>query len=291
MLLAAGGLSTPGQPRAVRARSHGLPQGLADRPAASRRRRSSATRCATRCSRRSCARWPACCPIASPPAGTSSCAPRSSAIDPRTGRPSVCADDLPARRPGRDARRRRLRRARVHRDAGQHALARHGDVRALDAPPGALLRVPARLGGPRRVARRATARARAGRSTASSETGTTIGDDVAAEGADPAEGLFGGGPGGLNELHLRFPDGSTREWGSKEIIEQIPPGTVCESVNGGGGGYGDARRRDPRARARRGARRPAVARGRRARLRRRSLTADGRTVDEAADGATAGAAA
>jgi len=77
------------------------------------------------------------------------------------------------------------------------------------------------------------------------EAGTTIGDDVAAEGADPAEGLFGGGPGGLNELLLRFPDGSTRNWGSKEIIEQIPPGTVCESVNGGGGGYGDARRRPP----------------------------------------------
>ena len=77
------------------------------------------------------------------------------------------------------------------------------------------------------------------------EAGTTIGDDVAAEGADPPEGAFGGGPGGLNELRLRFPDGSTRDWGSKEIIEHIPPGTVCESVNGGGGGYGDARRRDP----------------------------------------------
>jgi N-methylhydantoinase B len=77
------------------------------------------------------------------------------------------------------------------------------------------------------------------------ETGTTIGDDVAAERADPAEGLFGGGPGGLNELRLRFPDGSTRDWGSKEIIERIPPGTVCEAVNGGGAGYGDARRRDP----------------------------------------------
>jgi len=77
------------------------------------------------------------------------------------------------------------------------------------------------------------------------ETGTTIGDDVAAEGADPPEGLFGGGPGGLNELRLRFPDGSTRDWGSKEIIDHIPPGTVCEAINGGGGGYGDAGRRDP----------------------------------------------
>ncbi len=77
------------------------------------------------------------------------------------------------------------------------------------------------------------------------ETGTTIGDDVAAEGADPPEGLFGGGPGSLNALRLRFPDGSSRDWGSKEIIEDIPPGTVCEAINGGGGGYGDARRREP----------------------------------------------
>ena len=77
------------------------------------------------------------------------------------------------------------------------------------------------------------------------ETGTTIGDDVAAEGAEAPQGLFGGGPGGLNEMRLRFPDGTTRDWGSKEIIDHIPPGTVCEAVNGGGGGYGDARRRDP----------------------------------------------
>jgi N-methylhydantoinase B len=77
------------------------------------------------------------------------------------------------------------------------------------------------------------------------EAGTTIGDDVAAEGAEPAHGLFGGGAGGLNELRLRLPDGSVRDWGSKEIIEQIPPGTVCESLNGGGGGYGDPRLRDP----------------------------------------------
>jgi N-methylhydantoinase B len=76
------------------------------------------------------------------------------------------------------------------------------------------------------------------------EAGTTIGDDLAAEGADPPPGLFGGGPGSLNELRLRFPDGTVREWGSKEIVEHIPPGTVCESVNGGGGGYGDPRARD-----------------------------------------------
>ena len=77
------------------------------------------------------------------------------------------------------------------------------------------------------------------------ELGVTIGDDVAAEGADPAPGLFGGEPAGLNELRLHFPDGTVKEWGSKEIVYDIPPGTVCEAKNGGGGGYGDPHRRDP----------------------------------------------
>jgi N-methylhydantoinase B len=77
------------------------------------------------------------------------------------------------------------------------------------------------------------------------ELGVTIGDDVRAEGADPAPGLFGGEPGGLNDLTLHFPDGTVRHWGSKEIVHPIPVGTVCESLNGGGGGYGDPRRRDP----------------------------------------------
>ena len=113
------------------------------------------------------------------------------------------------------------------------------------------------------------------------ETGTTIGDDVAAEGAEPAEGLFGGGPGGLNELRLRFPDGSTRDWGSKEIIERIPPGTVCEAINGGGAGYGDALRRDPAlvlAEVRDGLLSPAAAR----RDYGVAVAADGRSVDAAA---------
>ena len=78
------------------------------------------------------------------------------------------------------------------------------------------------------------------------ELGVTIGDDVRAEGADPAPGLFGGLPGGLNELRLHFPDGTTKEWGSKEIVSPIPVGTVCESLNGGGAGYGDPRRREAR---------------------------------------------
>jgi N-methylhydantoinase B len=78
------------------------------------------------------------------------------------------------------------------------------------------------------------------------ELGVTIGDDVKAEGADPAPGLFGGEPAALNELRLRHPDGTVKEWGSKEIVFGIPVGTVCEALNGGGAGYGDPRRRDAR---------------------------------------------
>jgi N-methylhydantoinase B len=78
------------------------------------------------------------------------------------------------------------------------------------------------------------------------ELGVTIGDDAASEGADPAPGLFGGEPAGLNELRLHYPDGSVKEWGSKEIVFGIPEGAVCEARNGGGAGYGDPRRRDAR---------------------------------------------
>jgi N-methylhydantoinase B len=113
------------------------------------------------------------------------------------------------------------------------------------------------------------------------EAGTTIGDDVAAEGADPPAGLFGGGPGTLNELRLRYPDGTVRDWGSKEIVEDIPVGTVCESLNGGGGGYGDPRRRDPeqvRAEVRDGLLGHDAARAQYGVV----VSDDGRSVDEAA---------
>jgi N-methylhydantoinase B len=75
--------------------------------------------------------------------------------------------------------------------------------------------------------------------------GSTLGDDAATEGAAPAQGLFGGEDGGLNVLKLTFPDGSERDWGSKEGVH-IPRGTICVSNHGGGAGYGDPRRRDPK---------------------------------------------
>ncbi len=74
--------------------------------------------------------------------------------------------------------------------------------------------------------------------------GSTIGDDSEAEGAAPAQGLFGGEDGRLNVLRLTEPDGSERDWGSKEGV-QIPQGTVCVSNHGGGAGYGDPGKRDP----------------------------------------------
>jgi N-methylhydantoinase B len=76
------------------------------------------------------------------------------------------------------------------------------------------------------------------------ELGVSIGDDAASEGAEPAHGLFGGEPAGLNDLELHFPDGTVRDWGSKEIVHDIPIGTICVARNGGGGGYGDPHERE-----------------------------------------------
>ena len=72
--------------------------------------------------------------------------------------------------------------------------------------------------------------------------GTTLADNMRSEGALPAKGLFGGADSGLNDLTVTFPDGTTHEWGSKEIIS-LPSGTRVESLAGGGAGYGFATRR------------------------------------------------
>ena len=54
-----------------------------------------------------------------------------------------------------------------------------------------------------------------------------------------AFGLFGGGRGSVNAATLQFPDGTERSAKSKEIIRDIPSGTVFNQRAGGGGGYGD----------------------------------------------------
>jgi N-methylhydantoinase B len=60
---------------------------------------------------------------------------------------------------------------------------------------------------------------------------------------EPAFGLFGGGAGTLNRIELRFPDGSVRRPLSKDILREVPAGTLYEQEAGGGGGYGPARER------------------------------------------------
>lgn len=70
------------------------------------------------------------------------------------------------------------------------------------------------------------------------QIGVTIGDDIEAEGASPAPGLFGGADAGVNRMVVEYPDGSTRYWGSKELLE-LPAGSIVNSASGGGAGYGD----------------------------------------------------
>ncbi|MCC6211844.1 MAG: hydantoinase B/oxoprolinase family protein [Burkholderiales bacterium] len=72
-------------------------------------------------------------------------------------------------------------------------------------------------------------------------TGVAFGDGVEEEAR--AFGLFGGRPGSRNEIRLTFPDGRERVPKTKEIVRGIPRGTRFRQKAGGGGGYGDPRRR------------------------------------------------
>ena len=70
--------------------------------------------------------------------------------------------------------------------------------------------------------------------------GVAFGDGV--EEQARAFGFFGGKPGSGNMISLRYPDGETRLAKTKEIIRDVPPGTLFRQV-AGGGGYGDPRER------------------------------------------------
>jgi N-methylhydantoinase B len=61
---------------------------------------------------------------------------------------------------------------------------------------------------------------------------------------EPAFGLFGGGPGTLNFIHLTYPDGTLRTPRNKDLITGVPKGTRYHQQAGGGGGYGDPKARD-----------------------------------------------
>jgi N-methylhydantoinase B len=61
---------------------------------------------------------------------------------------------------------------------------------------------------------------------------------------EPAFGLFGGGPGTLNFIHLTYPDGKLQTPRNKDLITGVPKGTRYHQQAGGGGGYGDPKLRD-----------------------------------------------
>ncbi|MGQ9583381.1 MAG: hydantoinase B/oxoprolinase family protein [Thermoplasmatota archaeon] len=56
---------------------------------------------------------------------------------------------------------------------------------------------------------------------------------------EPAFGLFGGKDGALNFIELIYPNGRRYRTTSKDLIENVPAGTIWYQQAGGGGGYGD----------------------------------------------------
>ena len=72
-------------------------------------------------------------------------------------------------------------------------------------------------------------------------TAVAFGDGI--EERARAFGLFGGAAGSVNTSAFRLPDGSEKVAKSKEIVRDIPPGTVFRQRAGGGGGYGPPRDR------------------------------------------------
>jgi N-methylhydantoinase B len=67
-------------------------------------------------------------------------------------------------------------------------------------------------------------------------TGISFGDGIEEE--SKAFGFFGGKDGTINEVTLQYPDGTEKVAKSKEIIRNIPTGTIFKQKAGGGGGYG-----------------------------------------------------
>jgi len=58
-----------------------------------------------------------------------------------------------------------------------------------------------------------------------------------------AFGLDGGGDGSLNRIELTYPDGREYKTTSKDMVSDVPAGTLYVQEAGGGGGFGDPRER------------------------------------------------
>jgi N-methylhydantoinase B len=61
---------------------------------------------------------------------------------------------------------------------------------------------------------------------------------------EPAFGLFDGKDSTLNTIELLYKDGKTYKTTSKDLVEDVPEGTLLFQQAGGGGGYGHPFRRD-----------------------------------------------
>ncbi|TET70971.1 MAG: hydantoinase B/oxoprolinase family protein [Candidatus Aminicenantes bacterium] len=62
---------------------------------------------------------------------------------------------------------------------------------------------------------------------------------------EPAFGLFGGKKATLNKIELHYPDGKVYKTTTKDLVENIPSGTILFQQAGGGGGYNDPCLRNP----------------------------------------------
>jgi N-methylhydantoinase B len=64
---------------------------------------------------------------------------------------------------------------------------------------------------------------------------------------EPARGVQGGGDGSLNKIELIYPDGTVYRTTTKDLVNDVPAGTIYYQQAGGGGGYGDPFKRNPEA--------------------------------------------
>ena len=55
---------------------------------------------------------------------------------------------------------------------------------------------------------------------------------------EPPFGLFEGKKATLNKIELRYPDGKVYKTTSKDLVEDVPSGTILFQQAGGGVGYG-----------------------------------------------------
>ena len=60
---------------------------------------------------------------------------------------------------------------------------------------------------------------------------------------EPPFGAQGGKPGTLNKIELIYPDGRVYQATTKDLVEDVPAGSIYYQEAGGGGGYGDPRER------------------------------------------------